>query len=106
MGQLNWNVRRCLLHHFSLTHPFHRWHVDQGSTEYYAFGNDPARHTKLSVAKRPDLHHGNDSEHEPVDSMDTNPSGASVGDDSTMTIYAGNEDSPPIGPGGRRSRAR
>lgn len=40
-----------LPHHFLTL----RWQVDEHSTEYYSFGNDPARHTKLSrAAKRRD----------------------------------------------------
>ena len=36
------------------------WQVDQGSTEYYAFSNDPARHTKLSYNLH--QHHEGDQE--------------------------------------------
>jgi hypothetical protein len=39
---------------FSLLFFCLRWQVDERSTAYYSFGNDPARHTKLSRAsKRP-----------------------------------------------------
>lgn len=117
------------------------WQVDQGSTEYYAFSNDPARHTKLST----NLHHHHEGEQDttqdgnmtqdgieqdrkssiadiktlpagadnnqlsvPVELQNSNPSfhpsSTAAG---APTSIGFNEDSPPpMGPGGRRARAR
>ncbi|PWN33485.1 uncharacterized protein FA14DRAFT_62726 [Meira miltonrushii] len=117
------------------------WQVDQGSTEYYAFSNDPARHTKLSY----NLHQHHEADQETQDGnltqdgmeQDSKASMPEVGSiQGTMdghhhpghhdfhnntpfnlsssaggaggSIPIGyNEDSPPpMGPGGRRARAR
>lgn len=91
------------------------WQVDQGSTEYYSFANDPARHTKLSrAANRPVL----DPNGTAVGS-EGNPyllaAGSHVGDTSFGGPPSGDalnrggrheDSSPPLGPGMRRSRMR
>lgn len=107
------------------------WQVDEGSTEYYAFCNDPARHTKLSSARRSgvDGHNGlyggegrQDGEQKPFATSEagaatsTGPAvprstTAEVGDGKSMSTSAvpgplAEDSPPPIGPGGRRSRAR
>lgn len=82
----------------------YRWQVDQFSSEYYSFGNDPARHTKLSTVTTHDdvnIKPGLDDVRRPSNDegdVDTDPGRSLPG-------YSV-EDSPPIGPGGRRSRAR
>lgn len=83
-----------------------RWQVDQGSSDYYSFGNDPARHTKLSIAvedessqvanvKLPDEGHGLSTDE-----------GDGEGPNESHGHHGYGEDSPPIGPGNRRSRLR
>ncbi|UZJ54727.1 hypothetical protein CBS101457_004047 [Exobasidium rhododendri] len=80
------------------------WQVDAGSSEYYSFCSDPARQTKLSKASEEArygtkggvdvVNEGQKLHLEGIDSESQDVGGYSV------------EDSPPIGPGGRRSRAR
>lgn len=111
------------------------WQVDQGSTEYYAFSNDPARHTKLSF----NLHQHPEGDQERQDGNltqdgmehDSKPAMHELGSISgsmdghhdfhnnshhfnpsnttgvPIPIGFNDEDSPPpMGPGGRRARAR
>ena len=86
--------------------------MDEGSSEYYSFGNDPARQTKLSTAteEEPSAR----SVVPPLDAsvraaeearLDEGEGGEPLVQTAAMAGYSV-DDSPPIGPGGRRSRAR
>lgn len=82
-----------------------RWQVDHDSAEYYSFGNDPARGTKLSTAAPA----GEDGSAHPETKASGERRNSTMeegeGEPHNLSGYSV-EDSPPIGPGGRRSRAR
>jgi hypothetical protein len=83
-----------------------RWQVDAGSAEYYSFCNDPARQTKLSTANEEDQN-GADGIVK-VTGEGKAPHVLAEDGDNESQVKGGYtvDDSPPIGPGGRRWRAR
>ena len=85
-----------------------RWQVDQYSSDYYSFGNDPARHTKLStvIAQDDAASRANNIKTDEASVLDNDELEGANNTPGHIGRGYGLEDSPPIGPGGRRSRAR